>query len=216
MEHHDKLKNHYFYEALPPPQRALLDVLVRQDWLESFYLVGGTALALHIGHRISIDFYFFSQDEFNNQKVISLLSDLGQFDLFEEARDTIHGSLNGVKLSFLRYRYPVMKPLHLLHRLKLADIFDIALMKLSAISARGAKKDFIDFYFLLQRFSLTELLAAYSDKYGEGMSHHYHLFKSLVYFQDAECEPMPRMIQPVEWADVTRFMVQTVKEIGFF
>jgi hypothetical protein len=62
--------------------------------------------------------------------------------------------------------------------------------------------------------NLTELFTAYSEKYGEGVGHHYHLFKSLVYFQDAEHEPMPRMIQPVEWADVKRFMVQTVKEIG--
>ena len=216
MEHHDELKNHYYYDVLPPTQRALLDVLARQEWLESFYLVRGTALALYIGHRISIDFDFFSRDEFDNHKVISLLSDLGKFYLFEEARDTIHGSLDGVKLSFLRYRYPLIKPLHPLHLLKLADIFDIALMKLSAISGRGAKKDFIDFYFLLQRLNLTELLAAYSEKYGEGVSHHYHLFKSLVYFHDAEQEPMPRMIEPVKWADVKGFMVQTVKEIGFF
>lgn len=216
MEHHDELKNHYFYEVLPPTQRTLLENLAGQEWLGSFYLVGGTALALHIGHRISIDFDFFSRDEFDNHNVMRHLSDLGKFDLFEEGRDTIHGSLDGVKLSFLRYRYPVLKPLHPLHLLKLADIFDIALMKLSAISGRGAKKDFIDFYFLLQRLNLTELLRAYSEKYGEGVSHHYHLFKSLVYFQDAEHEPMPRMIQPVEWADVKRFMVQTVKEIGFF
>lgn len=216
MEHCDELKNHYFFNILPPIQRALLNELTQQEWLGSFYLVGGTALALQIGHRISIDFDFFSPDDFSNQNLLSLLSGLGQFELFEEARETLHGSLDGVKLSFLRYRYPLIKPLHPLHLLKLADIFDIALMKLSAISGRGAKKDFIDFYFLLQRLNLTELLAAYSEKYGEGVSSHYHLFKSLVYFDDAEHEPMPRMIQSVEWPDVKRFMVQTVKEIGFF
>ena len=216
MEHHDELNSRFFYDILPLPQSMLLNALAGQKWLEPFYLVGGTALALQIGHRISVYFDFFSADEFDSQKVISLLSDIGEFKLFEQARDTIHGSLDGVKLSFLRYRYPVLRPLHTLHLLKLADIYDVALMKLSAISGRGAKKDFIDFYFLLQRFSLKELLTAFSAKYGEEQGHRYHLLKSLVYFRDAENEPMPYMIQPIEWAEVKHFMVQKVKEIGLF
>ena len=147
MALHDGLKNRYFYNVLPPTQAALLEVLVQQHWLDSFYLVGGTALALHIGHRISIDFYFFSPEEFSSPKVISQLRDIGQFELFEEARDTLHGSLDGVKLSFLHYPYPMIKPLHPLHLIKVADVFHIALMKLSALSGRGAKRILLIYIF---------------------------------------------------------------------
>jgi hypothetical protein len=135
-----------------------------------------------------------------------------KFELFEEARDTLHGAIDGVKISFLRYDYPLLKPVRSLHHLRMAHLFDIALMKLSAISARGIKKDFVDMFFLLQHFSLSDLLTAFSVKYGEGLGQRYHLLKSLVYFQDAEEDPMPRMIQLVSWEEVKCFMIEQVKK----
>lgn len=211
----DKLIEDHFNRVLPPAQQALLENLMVQPWIDAFYLAGGTALALHLGHRQSIDFDFFSDRPFVNQQVLSNLHHVGHFDLFEETRNTVHGSLNSVKISFLYYSYPLLKPLQALRTINLADIADVAAMKLSAISGRGAKKDFVDLYFLSQRYSLSELFSIFSQKYGADMNSRYHLLKSLTYFDDAEQEPMPKMITLVDWPDVKQSIIQKVKDFRF-
>ena len=90
---------------------------------------------------------------------------------------------------------------------------DIALMKLEAISGRGSKKDFIDLYFLLCSFSLSELFEKYPLKYGIEISNHYHLLKSLAYFEDAEHEPMPKMCDNISWEQVKSHIGKEVKKI---
>ncbi len=87
-------------------------------------------------------------------------------------------------------------------------------MKLEAISGRGSKKDFIDLFFLLRHFSLPELFGKYPLKYGVEISNHYHLLKSLSYFEDAEREPMPLLFDPVKWDAVKRRIFREVKKIG--
>ncbi len=110
--------------------------------------------------------------------------------------------------------YPLLKEPHQYGNLKIAELLDVTLMKLEAISGRGNKKDFIDLFFLIDFFSLAELFKAYDDKCGGQLSNHYHLLKSLVYFEDAENQPMPKMLKPVEWSDVKNTIIQKVKEIN--
>ena len=205
---------HYHFEVLPSVQKDILQTLSSQSWLDAFYLVGGTALALHIGHRQSVDFDFFTGSDFKNRDIISYLMKLGQFELFDEAQHTVNGSLNNVKLSFIKYDYPLLKSTHTCSSVQIADIIDIATMKLSAISGRGDKKDFIDMCFLLKQFAFSELFAAYKEKYGEQVSNFYHLQKSLLYFKDAESQPMPRMLETIEWEDIKKTIIHKVKEIG--
>lgn len=83
-------------------------------------------------------------------------------------------------------------------------------MKLSAITNRGTKKDFIDCYFLLQRFSLAEMIDFYRQKYSD--SQLFTTLKSLTYFEDAENDPMPKMIQPVDWETVKSTICSKVSE----
>ena len=85
-------------------------------------------------------------------------------------------------------------------------------MKLSAISGRGNKKDFIDLYFILKKYSLDTILRFYEKKYGKGLANDYHLIKSLVYFADAEEQAMPKMIEQIEWERVKADIVKKVKE----
>lgn len=200
-------------EVLPDEQRNLLELLSKQDWLESFYLVGGTALALQIGHRQSLDFDFFIEKDFKTKEIISHLRELGEFELFDEMEDTINGSLNSVNISFLKYEYPLIKRVHRYNNLLISDLLDIALMKLNAISGRGSRKDFVDIFFLLNIFSFDELFEYYEKKYGLEISNNYHLLKSLVYFEDAEREPMPKMIKNVEWSVVKEKLINKVKKI---
>ena len=140
---------------------------------------------------------------------------LGAFELFSEAENTINGLVNDVRISFFTYRYPLVRDLHKHDRLSIADMFDIALMKLEAISGRGSRKDFVDLYFLLHHFSLEELFQGCEVKYGIPVSNHYHLLKSLVYFEDAEPQPMPLMCAVVSWEEVKKRIVAEVKKVRF-
>lgn len=85
---------------------------------------------------------------------------------------------------------------------RLADMRDIASMKLEAIAGRGSKKDFVDLYFLLNHFSLEEIFSFHALKYGIGLNNQYHHLKSLVYFADADSDAMPLMTSPLKWDSV--------------
>ncbi len=104
--------------------------------------------------------------------------------------------------------------LQLGHRgIKIANLRDIAAMKIDAIATRGYKRDFIDLYFISKDIPLQDSLKHYNRKYGKLASNVVHIQKSLVYFQDAEIEEMPRMLIKVEWAEVKRFFEKEVKKI---
>ncbi len=202
-------------EIFPARQKRLFDILSKQSWIEPFYLAGGTSLALQIGHRRSIDFDFFSNDDFSNREIIEFLRNFGNFELFSESDNTIVGVLNDVRISFFKYIYPLVNTPHKHFILSIADKFDIALMKLEAISGRGSKKDFIDLYFLLRHFSISEILEKYELKYGIEVSNHYHLHKSMVYFDDAERQPMPEMLEKVSWPDIKNHLISKFKNLNF-
>jgi hypothetical protein len=110
-------------------------------------------------------------------------------------------------------------PYHLLFPLvefegsRLADERDIAAMKLDAVSSRGSKKDFIDIYFLLEKYSLPELLEIFEKKFAAIKFNRIHILKSLSYFEDAENEPMPIMLKPVSWEDVKKKIVAEANQI---
>lgn len=200
-------------EILPERQKELLSFLTSQRWLKSFYLAGGSALALQICHRQSYDFDFFTNIDFNTKKVIYNLNEVGNFQLFDEEKNIIDGLFEGVKISFSAHKFSVLKPFIKYEQLNIADKLDIALMKLEAISGRANKKDFIDLYFLLHDYSLSELFEKYTLKYGKKISNIYHLLKSLVYFEDAENQPMPVMIRKVLWNDVKKYIISEVKNV---
>lgn len=186
-------------DILESDTKRVLETLVRADVLQDFYLVGGTALALQYGHRKSIDLDFFSPHDFLLPGLRANMAVLGDYTLENEAPGTLDGVLDNVKLTFLRYPYPPLFPLIMWEGISLADPRDIACMKIDAISARGSKKDFIDLYVLLEQYSLKEILTMFEEKYADIHYNTLHLLKSLTYFEDAETEPMPVMLRPIEW-----------------
>ncbi len=191
-------------EILPKNQNQVFEILANQEWLQRFYMAGGTCLALQIGHRQSIDFDFFTQETVRPHEIVQKMQRLGKFEIFDRTEDTLNGAINDVQVSFFNYEYPLVEKLCAFKQLKLAGMMDIALMKLEAISGRGNKKDFIDLYFLFQYFSLSKILEKYPQKYGVDICNHYHLLKSLAYFEDAEMQPMPRMSAPISWEKIKR------------
>jgi hypothetical protein len=171
---------------------------------ESFYLAGGAALALQLGHRRSVDFDWFRKPPMGDPlKVARALTRAGgDFQVKTSVAGTLHGALSGVKMSFLEYPYKMLEKPILWREVgcSLASLPDIACMKLSAIADRGAKKDFVDLYFIGKDLPLERMLALYKTKYG--VSDIAHLIMSLAYFDDAERQRMPEMIQKAPWKTV--------------
>lgn len=205
------MENKLKTNILPKKQVHLFEILSEQPWLDQFYLAGGTALALQIGHRQSIDFDFFTSNSFDGKRIIKNLMEYGKFELFSESADTLHGSLDGVQISFFKLEEKLLQKTIDREHMHVASMLDIAVMKLNAISGRGTKKDFIDLYFLLKIFSLPELFKKYVFKYGKAVSNNYHLLKSLTYFGDAENQPMPKMFIDVSWTEVKESIVRSIK-----
>jgi len=191
-----------FIESVNKETKHVLDKIAKDAFIKDFYLAGGTALAIHLGHRESIDLDWFSQKEFSNDRIKEEMASLGKFELNSEEAGTIHGAIDDVKVSFLNYSYGNIFPLQFFEGINLADERDIAAMKIDAISSRGSKKDFIDLFFLLRKYSLEELLDFFEKKFKNIHYNKLHILKSLVYFETAESEPMPRMIQKVGWDEV--------------
>ncbi|MCL6612934.1 MAG: nucleotidyl transferase AbiEii/AbiGii toxin family protein, partial [Peptococcaceae bacterium] len=203
-----------FKQVISKDRQDLLELLGRQNVLKDFYLAGGTAAAIHMGHRMSEDFDFFCRHDFETFGIIQCLSDLGTFTLAGEARGTVHGILNGVKLSFLFYRYPLLYPAKWFLGCRIADLRDIALMKITAISGRGSKRDFIDLFFIInETMDLAVLLRLFEKKYRNTGYSQYHLLKSLAYFEDADREPDPVMLKPMDWNSIKKYFLHQQKEL---
>ena len=194
------------FEILPPPTKKVFEWFRRQTFIEQFYLAGGTALALYFGHRTSIDLDFFSVGEFDPNTLQENLARFGTFDTAKKERNTLTGELKKVKLSFFKIPDQPIRPLLRLDSICVADLLDIALMKIMAIADRGTRRDFVDLYLLSQRFMpLEKLLALLPEKYGVWKYNLAHILRSLGYFVDAEQGQMPHMLEPLEWKTVKSF-----------
>lgn len=163
------------YRAIYPETLELLNTLMQQSNLQKFYLVGGTALALQLGHRISVDLDLFTNSDFETNEIIETLQN--EFDLQivmqKEFNSLIinvrkHKTQNEfVKIDFVKYAYPLLCEIQEFDKIRFLSQDDIIPMKLSAIANRGAKKDFFDIYELLKKYELPTILNLFAKKYPE-------------------------------------------------
>lgn len=199
-----------FYETVYPQTLGLLKKLQREIFFAGLRLVGGTALALQIGHRISVDLDLFGELKGDNISLNKKLTAQGQIQLIQQTENIHIYSIDSIKVDIVNYPYPWLKPALNIDGLLLATIEDIAAMKLAAITGRGSKKDFIDLYFILQRFNLAEILEFYSEKYPDGSV--FLVLRSIAYFDDAEEELMPKMLIDISWEEVKRAILLNLKK----
>lgn len=190
-------------EILGRRQERVLDQIGPMLSRRGFYLVGGTAVALHLGHRRSMDFDWFTRDRFDPLAVAQELRDEGiAFVTAGVATNTLHGLVRGVRVSLIRHNYPLLARLRAWRgEIRIAARADLAAMKLAAVAQRGAKKDFVDIYALGRRAdSLRPMLHWFKRKFAiEDIA---HLLTSLAYFDDAERERLPKMLWDVGWRDI--------------
>ena len=133
--------------------------------------------------------------------------------IIQESRGTFEGVIGQTRVTLLYYQYPIIDALVEKDGIRLASVKDIALMKLSAVSSRGCKKDFIDLYFLKDRFSWKELFDLFDRKFTISGYNLLHIIKSLTYFDDAEEEPMPVMLKPVQWEMIKQHFIEEETKI---
>lgn len=200
-----------FISAINPETKKVLEKIKSSNLAKDFYLAGGTALAIQLGHRESIDLDWFSAKIFSGFQIKNSLSALGKFELVSEEENALHGILDSVRVSFLFYPYANQFPLINFLGVKIADEKDISAMKISAMSSRGSKKDFIDLYFLLKKYSIDQLLDWFSKKFKAINYNKLHIFKSFLYFETADAEPIPKMLKTVSWEEIKKDLTEKVR-----
>lgn len=188
------------------------------EWLsdQGFYLAGGTTLSIYFGHRRSVDLDWFTSQPIDDPLILAQrLRDSGLlFTTGQTAPGTLHGEIGKVRASFIEYRYPLLQPLTSWVEMncKLASLDDLACMKLSAIAQQGSRKDFYDIHALLSRHkSLAELLLLYQQKFA--VSDISPVLYGLAYFDDADEEPDPILLEKITWKQVKKDISEWLKKI---
>ena len=198
------------YETIHPDTLELLKRIQGLEMFRETRLVGGTALALQLGHRKSVDLDLFGKVESSLDEIVSEISTFATAVPLSSSRMMRFLIVDGVKVDVVNYPYGWIEEPVSEDGLILAGIKDIAAMKLSAITNRGTRKDFVDFYFLLKYYSFEELIGFYLKKYSDAQL--FTTLKSLTYFDDAEEDPMPSMTDPLDWNEVKSSIETSVKQ----
>jgi predicted nucleotidyltransferase component of viral defense system len=180
-------------QTVVPELMELLRKLMKVEEFSNFYLVGGTSLSLQIGHRNSIDIDLFGNQNIDSDLFISILNDFGKTEVSKSSKNILITDVSGIKVDFVNYQYKLLDEPIEIEGIRMVSKKDIAAMKLNAIAGRGSKKDFIDLYYLLDEFSLKEMVDFYSQKYFDGSE--FMVVKSLSYFEEANEQPQPQMMK---------------------
>lgn len=191
-----------YYQTIEPQALELLKQLMCIPEFSQLNLVGGTSLALQIGHRTSIDLDLFGKLTIDDFKLSEILSRFDTVSQIQNTQNIKSYLINSIKVDIVNYPYLFQEPIVMVDGLRLADRKDIAAMKLAAVTGRGTKKDFLDIYFLLSEFSLKEMFGFYNQMYADGSE--FLVLKSLSYYEDAEDEVMPKMFHAAIWEDVKK------------
>lgn len=198
--------------TVEPGTLELLKQLMLLPVLESFYLVGGTAIALQLGHRKSIDLDLFTEEFFDNSTLLGVLAANFEISVELEEPNMLITTIEGIKVDFVKMGYPILFPSLLIEGVRLLDQRDIAAMKLKAIAQRGSKKDFFDIHFLLDQMSLETMISMFKQKFK--MHEVFHIVKSLTYFEDAEQSANPVVFdKSVTWQKVKGSIKAAVKNL---
>ncbi|HQE93014.1 MAG TPA: nucleotidyl transferase AbiEii/AbiGii toxin family protein [Anaerolineae bacterium] len=206
-----------FWETGTPTMREVLTFIGQCTFAPRFYLAGGTALALRLGHRRSVDLDFFSNtDEIGQQTRREILDTLSP--LRPQALEDVEGNLlleiHNMHVGFFGYSYPLLAPTDSVEGVAIAGIVDIGLMKLDALISRGSRKDFYDLYFILQKVSLNELLILGRTKYPYARDFELMAIESLIWFDNADRDLQPRLLTDVTWDEVKCFFVAKAQALG--
>ena len=198
-------------QTVTPKVIRLIRSLQGKEYLQGFNLVGGTALSLYWGHRKSIDIDLFSDFSFDAGRLLEHIQQDFPFELFLTAHNTLKGGINDIKVDFVAHRYPLIKEPVIENRIKLLHEHDILAMELNAISTSGQRsKDFIDIWYALKKYQVSEIIDFYRLKYNQ--SHESHVLKSLIFFDDVDLADWPESLidSNLKWEDIKKDIEESV------
>lgn len=192
-------------QTIGPATLELIKSLQSRDYLKGFNLVGGTALALYLEHRRSIDIDLFSNFDFDVATIIELIQQDFSLQIYQTARNTIKGSIENINVDIIAHKYPLLNKPTEIDGIRLLSEPDIIAMKLNAISVSGQRsKDFIDIFFSMEndRYLIADMLKFYQTKYNQPGE--MHVLKSLIYFDDVDLSDWPVLLKKpgLKWSEV--------------
>lgn len=193
---------------------SLLKDLQSLEVLKDFLLVGGTALSLKFGHRVSVDLDLFSYNRLQIESINNALEERFGVHYRNETpsiKFAIFAFINDVKIDLVHYPHPLIKPIEVIDGIRMMSNEDIAAMKVNAILGRGAKKDFWDMAQLLKIFSLKDIIAFHKLKFPDNTIL-ISIPNAITYFEDAETSPDPLSLNGQSWEDVKKQLQKAVRE----
>lgn len=205
------------WKAITPELHDLLRFIGQQRFARRFYLAGGTALALRLGHRRSVDLDFFSEtDQVTQASRWEILHALEP--LAPQALEDVDGNLllrvSEVHVGFFSYGYPLLEPAQTVEDVAVASLVDVGLMKLDALITRGSRKDFYDVHAILQQVPLLDLLALARAKYPHVRDFELMAAESLVLFDSADRDVQPELLVSLPWEQVRQFFIDQARDLG--
>lgn len=203
-----------FTKTLLPNTIRALKLVSNISIVKKSYLAGGTALALQIGHRISVDLDFFTPHAFDEKTLSGELNQLPEYREAGTAWRTVWGKVANTKFSLFYYQYPLIKKTIPLEGIQILSKEDIAAMKIYAMETRGTKRDFVDLYFLTKEFTLEQMLTFYDQKYGILEDHLYAILRSMNYFADADIDDIPEMLIKTDWEEVKEYFQKETRRLA--
>ncbi len=202
------------FNALRPDTLDVLKKAMAEPLLNDFTLVGGTALALYFGHRISEDIDLFTWQKFNVDYLLNELEKKLSFNIKIKTPIGAHLFIEKVKTDLVYFPTPPIRESLTVDGVRLLHIEDLAAMKLNAIANRGAKKDFYDLFFLLEKFGIEKLILLFSEKFKQ--QDVFGLTRSLSYFKDADEEDTEIIVlkdKKLTWEKVKQTIISETRKI---
>ncbi len=199
-------------KTVEPHNFSLLEQLMQIPELQDFSLVGGTALSLLYGHRISVDLDLFSNKPFDNIKIINALKDKFQDKFIMEEKQSHFGIfcfINDVKVDIVRHPQPLIRSLLNVDNVRMFSKEDIIAMKVQPIFGRGKKKDFWDIAELLKHFSVADFIQFHKEKYAT-QNLLVSVPQAITYFSDADESEDPISLNKQTWQTVQQFISKKV------
>lgn len=199
------------WKVVTPKMQRLFLHIGEQPFSHRFYLAGGTALALQIGHRRSIDLDFFSAtDDLDEKSRNEIIAEISSFStqIIESVGGNLLMLVDGIRVGFFGYGYPLVdEPIHCENNL-LASLNDIGLMKCDALISRGSRKDFYDLFFISKYIQFEDLLNLSEKKYPLHRDFSLMVLESMTIFENADRDVQPELFDPIPWEQVKQFFIE--------
>lgn len=205
-----------YWKTIDENRQKLLKKITESISLNNYYMMGGTALSLQLGLRLSYDFDFCVPEMFNNEVLLEELKKIGKIEIKQNQKGTCDVILDGVQVSFFYYPNKMIEQYvtdEEIPNLKMASIIDIAIMKIVAIGGRGARKDFFDLYNIIKQLDIKtlDLAEGVIKKCGNNINYA-SVIMGLSYFEDAEQEVLPEIFVEYDWDEIKNFFINFQKE----